>query len=63
MNVAYTDYPSAIIGRHLNGYAADDGQRFQVSAMADKLTAEQAEMIMRECSELGMTVVRRKSDG
>ena len=63
MNAAYTDYPSAIIGRHLNGYSADDGARYQVSAIADKLTAEQAEMIMRECSELGMTVVRRKSDG
>lgn len=63
MNVAYTDYPSAIIGRHLNGYSADDGIRYQVSAVADKLTAEQADMIMRECSELGMTVIRRKSDG
>ena len=61
MNTAYTDYPTAIIGRHLNGYSADDGVRYQVSAIADKLTEEQAEMIMRECSELGMTVVRRKS--
>ena len=63
MNTAYTDYPSAIIGRHLNGYSADGGIRYQVSAVADKLTEEQADMIMRECSELGMTVVRRKSDG
>ena len=61
MNVAYTDYPTAIIGRHLNGYSADDGVRYQVSAIADRLTEEQADMIMRECSELGMTVIRRKS--
>lgn len=60
MNISYKDYPSAIRKQGLNGFCADEKQRFKVSAIAENLTEEQADMIMRECSELGMTAVRTK---
>ena len=42
---------------------AEKAQTADSKQLADKLTEEQADMIMRECSELGMTAVRRKIDG
>lgn len=63
MNISYKDYPSAIRKHGLNGFCADEKQRFKVSAIAENLSEEQADMIMRECSELGMTAVRRKTNG
>ena len=63
MNISYKDYPASIRKQGLNGFCADEKQRFNVSAIAENLTEEQADMIMRKCSELGMTVVRRKTNG
>ena len=61
-NISYYDYPTAIKKRCLNGFSEVDKQRFSVSAIADNLTAEQAETIMRKCSEMGMTVVRQRKE-
>lgn len=63
MNISNTDYPTFIKKKGLNGFSEADKQRFRVSATAANLTEEQADMIMRECSELGMTVVRSASNG
>lgn len=60
MNISYKDYPASIRKQGLNGFCADEKQRFKVSAISENLTEEQADMIMRECSELGMTAVRTK---
>ena len=60
MNISYADYPKAICTQGLNGFYADNKQRFKVSAIAENLTEEQADMISRSCSELGMTAVRTK---
>ena len=60
MNICYKDYPTSIRKQGLNGFSADEKQRFKVSAIAENLTEEQADLISRSCSELGMTAVRTK---
>lgn len=68
VNKAYVDYPSTIKSRGLNGFSlpissttgsiAAEKQRYKVTAVADGLTADDADRVQRACSELGMTAVR-----
>lgn len=60
MNISYKDYPASIRKQRLNGFSADEKQRYKVSAIAENLTEEQADIISRSCSDLGMTSVRTK---
>lgn len=57
-NNCYVDFPKIIKGAKLNGYA--DVTKYRIEAVKEGLSSTEADLLARDASALGMTVVKIK---